>query len=114
VEQFKNPQTTTYPLESVMFPLDVPNKYLGINLIVKPIAMKCLLIVFDVQAKQGLSRRVGVMLPGPYPQDFDLFQNLPSFDGTEMEIRPFEINFDTKFDIPNLLHALWHSDATTA
>ncbi len=105
--QFNNPDEDIFPIRSVIFPFEAPSDFVGVNIVSKPPEMKCYLIVFDVQAENGLLRRAGVMLPGPNVEDYAMFMNLEKFSGTSITIKHFDIEFDDKLETPGLAHTLW-------
>lgn len=111
--QFRNPQEDVYPIQSVLFPFDQPDDFLGINVISSPSNMKCYFVVFDVQAEKGLARRAGVMLPGPNGRDSQMFKDMESFNGTTITINHFDIDFSDKLEMPRLAHAIWNTVGTT-
>ncbi len=111
--QLKNPQEDVYPIKSVLFPFDLPDDFLGINVISSPANMKCYFVVFDVQAEKGLVRRAGVMLPGPSGKDSQMFKDMESFQGTNITINHFNIDFSDKLKMPRLAHAIWNTVGTT-
>ncbi|TVR18352.1 MAG: hypothetical protein EA396_15210 [Anaerolineaceae bacterium] len=111
--QFRNPQEDVYPIQSVLFPFDQPDDFLGINVISNPSNMKCYFVVFDIQAKNGLTRRAGVMLPGPNDRDSQMFKDMESFNGMTITINHFDIEFSDKLEMPRLAHAIWNTVGTT-
>ncbi len=109
---FNNPCEEAFPIHGVLLPFEHEHSddVLGINLISNPTEMKCYFIVFDVQAEDGLSRRVGVMLPGPNYKDYKMFDNIEDFDRTTVTINHFDIEFADKLHEPFLAHRrIWNS-----
>jgi hypothetical protein len=105
--QFQNPEREIFPTQSVMFPVDIDDRFIGVNVISAPAEMRSYIIVFDVRAKAASARRVGVMLPGPYPQHIDMFQKLDDLVGTTMTIDHLDVDFESKLAQPRLALEIW-------
>lgn len=107
-QQLITPDKNIIPEKAIHFPIKIPDKYIGINIIKEPPELKCYFIVFDIQAKNGISRRVGVMLPGPNSEDFSMFKTLDTLSQIEITSKHFDIKFDDKIDTPWLAHSIWN------
>ena len=108
--QFQQPQEELFPVQAVQM-VDVqhiPDRFLGINIISHPAKAKCFYVVFDVALKHAAPHRVGVMLPGPNPHDFDWFDHLKhaSHEHLKLKLAHCDIAPDDKLKDPLLAYKL--------
>jgi hypothetical protein len=111
--QLQHPEEGIFPHNAVQWFLEqeVPDNLLGVSIIYEPAAWKSYLIVFDVQRKCSIPYRVGVMLPGPNPRDYEFFEYMKTAE-TKMsgtQLHHYEISFEDKLKYPFLGRAIWNN-----
>jgi hypothetical protein len=109
--QFQRPSEVLYPIESVSYPIDLPDTFLGINVITAPIELQSYFIVFDVRIKDGKSRRVGVMLPGMGQKGRNMLIHLGDVSDRTMTVLHYEIGYGAKLRSPFIAYDIWNSIA---
>ncbi len=91
--QILAPEEKTLPHWGLSTDVDLPDSWLGINIIHKPVETKCFFIVFDLKTENRVTRN-GVVLPGPRPTNLDVYNNIAAISREEKTTY-------TAFNIPN-------------
>ena len=107
--QLSNPDEDVFPIESVLFRIDLTEECIGMNIVTTFDGRRYYFIVFDIEASGGTNRRIGVMLPSPYEVDINIFKKMNGYRETEINISHFEIQFKDKLTSPKLASILWNS-----
>ncbi|MBZ0293232.1 MAG: HNH endonuclease [Anaerolineae bacterium] len=112
--QLQHPKEDIFPLNAIhlLDEQNAPDGMLGVNVITHPKWLKSYYIVFDIKAKNSVSHRIGVMLPGPNPYDAKVFIDLKANDPEKlpMTIQPYDISFEHKLEFPFIAHDIWHEN----
>ena len=107
--QIKHPEITVLPTWGILRE-DLPEEFLGINVITRPQELRSFLVVFDLKAPQKTIIRYGVIIPGPNEPGLTIYDSLSKQDGNSISFRITKITDTIDFlKEPFVMHDIWES-----